>query len=424
MSKRSGAGKALVLRLFGGAVAAAAASCASGADEEPAIELATSEEDLRFYQGRPAEYFRFEPDRDDIAWPPQTGRVEALNRSQTRCADGAFADSCQIAQLRIEKAWIPSPSYILRGRLQREDVGLDGQEGVFIGEALWAEVPTADDTGVAEAVTFRVSQSRFECATSSCPALRVEKLNSRIAHLATELDTSHLDLSPEYLALIQQLVTEDELIVRGELERQRFQLWPKLVVSRVFVPPVVECTSDEDCPADTWCRATQTDGYVCEPYRGEGELCGAEAGMETRCALPPFCITSNFPNVPAVCRAACKGHCGSGKYCTFHGCLPAGTCEIAADCLHQVNDWEHADCPGYPSCEPVGNQALCVWHCGNPACVDITGFRPGGCAESLGYGRYGDRCGEVVGCVDPSNGAPAFSETREECETQCLQSGE
>lgn len=403
---------------------ATAAGCGSASDEAP-IAWATSEDELRLHSAPArAEYFRFERLENDTAWPPATGRVDALNRNRTRCADGSFADACPIGQLHVDDGWIPSPSYIVQGRLQRADGGPEVQEGVFIGDALWAEVATAEQADLPHAAFFRVSKSRFPCTTTSCPSLRLERLNTRRTHLASELDTTRLGLPPDYLALVHQLVEEGELIVEGELERQRFQLWPTLIVSRVFEPSVVECTSDDECPAETWCRGTLTGGYVCEPYRGEGEFCGAEAMMETRCAFPTFCVFSSFPDVPAVCRAPCKGQCDVGTYCTSHGCLPTATCEIATDCLHAANEWERPDCPGYPSCEPVGDQALCVWHCGNPACVDLTDFRPAGCDESLGYGRYGDQCGEVVGCAEPSSGVPALSQTLEECETECLQSGD
>lgn len=421
MSKRSMTNAARVTKrlVFGGLIAAAA-GCASDSDEA-SITWGTREHELRLGPGTVrAEYFRFERTAEETAWPPATGQIDALNRSRTRCADGTFADSCPIGRLQIDDGWIPSPSYIVHGRLQRDDSGSEAQEGVFIGEALWAEVATAEQADMPDAAFFRVSMSRFPCTTTSCPALRLERLNTGRSRLASELDTTRLGLPRDYLALIHQLVEEGELIVEGELERPRFQLWPRLTVSRVFVPSVVACTSDDECPADTWCRGTVTGGYVCEPYRGEGEFCGAEAGMETRCSFPSFCVFSNFPDVPAVCRAPCKGQCDVGTYCTSHGCLPTATCEIATDCLSQANEWERPDCPGYPSCEPVGAQALCVWHCGNPACVDLTDFRLAGCSESLGYGRYGDQCGEVVGCAEPGSGAPELSETLEECQTECL----
>lgn len=69
-------------------------------------------------------------------------------------------------------------------------------------------------------------------------------------------------------------------------------------------PPV--CTSDQDCPAETWCRAREGGGSECVPFAAEGDRCGGFTlpSHQERCA--PGLECTDFPeptgDVPGYCR--------------------------------------------------------------------------------------------------------------------------
>jgi hypothetical protein len=96
------------------------------------------------------------------------------------------------------------------------------------------------------------------------------------------------------------------------------------------------CASDEDCDADSWCRATSSGGAECVPFVGVGESCGGftpEWALQ-RCEPDLTCeYDSDGPtDAPGRCRepeSDCRSEgCGEGDYCSFcwgtFQCIPEG----------------------------------------------------------------------------------------------------
>jgi hypothetical protein len=61
----------------------------------------------------------------------------------------------------------------------------------------------------------------------------------------------------------------------------------------------------------------------------------------------------------------------------------------------------------------------CTWHCGDPACIDLSSRDLGQCDEFMGYGVYDGECVELRGCEGVVEyEVPSFA-TLEECQSAC-----
>ena len=61
------------------------------------------------------------------------------------------------------------------------------------------------------------------------------------------------------------------------------------------------------------------------------------------------------------------------------------------------NIYNHARCFGYGSC---GEENICDWTCGEPACLNLEGVEFGDCERALGVGVIGQACQNISGCSD------------------------
>ncbi len=232
---------------------------------------------------------------------------------------------------------------------------------------------------------------------------------------------------------------QGELLVLGKLERNKPFVAERLIVSHVLLTSPSEtcevdedagasgpaCVSDPDCGLEAWCRETRSGSRHCVPYKAKGEECfwaPDEPWREERCQIGiDSCEGGSSPQRPGICRTACKGICPTGEWCSPYGCAQAGTCLAAIDCWRS-DSWGHEGCTGYPTCEPSGDSfGQCTWHCGNPACMDISNHHLGGeeCEYLMGYGTYDGACTPLIGCESASAYAPPLFDTLEECQTTC-----
>lgn len=186
-----------------------------------------------------------------------------------------------------------------------------------------------------------------------------------------------------------------------------------------------ECVEDQDCPDGEWCRQTERSGssevpvYECVPFVGEGASCN---GFTTpwdfeQCAEGLTCDTPDFTvDAPGICRRSCEtdADCGDdGSYCAADKlCDADGACEREVDCNLPGNSYPHIECVGHGVC---GETRQCGWECGNPQCVDVSGFDFGPCDAFLGWGVQDNACAAISGCGSEW----MFFATEAECQSEC-----
>jgi hypothetical protein len=75
-------------------------------------------------------------------------------------------------------------------------------------------------------------------------------------------------------------------------------------------------------------------------------------------------------------------------------CLSDGQCNVPADCTLEGNVYPAILCIGHPVCR----QGSCGIQCGEPRCIDLTGYDFGPCEAILGWGVVDGACMPVSGC--------------------------
>jgi hypothetical protein len=63
-------------------------------------------------------------------------------------------------------------------------------------------------------------------------------------------------------------------------------------------------------------------------------------------------------------------------------CDGDGQCERDVDCNLPGNDYPHIECVGFGVCDQASGS--CGWKCGNPQCLDLSGYNFGPCDAVLG----------------------------------------
>ena len=197
------------------------------------------------------------------------------------------------------------------------------------------------------------------------------------------------------------------------------------------------CQQDEDCPEDRWCRASSpasnpedsvgasagvpTAGMECVPFVGEGETCNGFTlpWFYERCEPWLSCdLIDLIPDAPGRCRLPCEDNddCQKPAYCASDKlCDSDGGCEHDVDCNLPGNDYIHIECVGHGVCDSASQQ--CGWKCGDPQCVDVTGYDFGPCDAVLGWAVVGEQCAEVSGC---DSGPLNLFDSELECNSACI----
>ncbi len=385
-----------------------------------------------------AAYYRVRPHLGVCEEPGPCGayRVQALPKRPLRCADGRIATECPAQVIRSPISWPGGEEYVVRGRFLNETNQYNQTQGVVEADVVWSTMfyDPEDSDGTAY---YWVSNPERRCLREPCPAARVRRVGVPHARAVFELDFQTAECPEIRAAEALEQMASGELMVAGKLERKRPFVAERLVVSQVLVTelptycappdagaPQVACESDSDCWYEGWCRETPSGSRECTPYKAKGEQCfwsPEEPWREERCQIAEqWCEPFATPDHPGICRTACKGMCDMNEYCSPYGCTESGTCLSASDCTRENNPWPHDGCTGYPSCDKDGSLfGQCTWHCGDPACMDLSNRDLGTCDEFMGYGVYDDQCIELRGCEGvPGYEVPSFA-TLAECQATC-----
>jgi hypothetical protein len=169
-------------------------------------------------------YYTIRPDFRRCA-PPLCGGfwVQAVNRKDTRCADGSLQEECYVAHLDMHLSGVttPQPSewlYPLSSRLLRGTiVPLDQPPfpglGVFVVSEIWQAATEVTPTGK----FVRLYDSSSVCKTAPCPTFLEHLLNSRRQRYIHITDLSEVDASDAQLdAAYQAMQSDDGLLAAGK----------------------------------------------------------------------------------------------------------------------------------------------------------------------------------------------------------------
>lgn len=202
-ASRFGLGLGLAL----GILAAGAVGCASTADGRDAPDgpdtTDDSADELSAATLAVSTYYVAQRDLRKCVSPVCGGYfVSRVNKTSTRCADGAYHPTCYVAELDLSVLGASSQQasdvesaigvdasatrVVLRGTIARKAFGSFGDLGSFTATEAW--MAPADAT--LDGAFYKVSDSGIRCFVAPCSSLREQKLNR-----STQRDVTGLDLS-------------------------------------------------------------------------------------------------------------------------------------------------------------------------------------------------------------------------------------
>jgi uncharacterized protein DUF6748 len=157
--------------------------------------------------------------------------VQRLNRTQTRCYDGTYGDSCYTAWLDWTQAKLGDAN---KDRmLQACEQGARSESVVAIVRGMWrpfgdneryssagtfqlAEAWVAEPNSASDGVFVRIRDNGIRCIVAPCPHLDEARLNSTTAHVIDELDFSVSRLDERTIdALVAATESPDGIVVAG-----------------------------------------------------------------------------------------------------------------------------------------------------------------------------------------------------------------
>lgn len=480
LTRERAAGPALAWILGSGFALLAISSCATAEGTDgisPQAEAALEQAGARVLESGSSEllnaapeYFAAARDLRRCVSPLCGGYfVRAVNRLFTRCADGALAERCYVAEID----WVgfsgqPVDSrgeLVLRGRIESKAFPEFGNLGRFVALEGWSSATATASLGP----HFRLRDTGLRCITDPCFSLEAQLLNTRFSIPLSDLDLSRVGATDEQLDEAAEALAEKDLISTGRLQitqgtaglglalrsTQFYLPFRERCVSdadcsekercnaaEVCLPPPGctggepcpsvctgycvessgECASDADCPGGSWCRVTQEGSHSCVPFATEGQHCNGftlpwayeVCSPELVCDLPEF-----VADAPGVCRSPCKSdaECPEAAYCaTDQLCHADGNCDRALDCTLPGNTYPHIECVGHPTCPLFPEPGVCGWLCRDPRCLDLHGSDFGPCDAVLGWAVVGGVCREVSGC---SAGELKLFRSEAECAAAC-----
>jgi hypothetical protein len=429
-SRRS---RGLAVAALAGGLAAIAAGCSSESGQESPtpdaadvlVRAGGETPDASSEALKPAvQYFTAVRDVRRCASPRCGGYfVRAVNRALTRCADGSFAERCYVAEIDWNAAGGEPESagteLMVRGRLEPNVFPGIGNFGRLVAAEGWGSASIALGSGA----FFRLADTGLRCITDPCFFISAELLNFGTSVGLSDLDLSAVGASELDLERASQALADGTLLAAGTLRVTSGTAGAGLLLrsSQFYLPEDSSCSTDADC-AEGWCRGTESGGYECVPFAGEGGRCGGFRPPWTfeRCSPELVCdLPERVADAPGVCRSPCKSNedCDPSEYCSTDGlCHPDGTCDLGIDCVAPGNNYPHILCVGHPVCPLFGDGDRCGWTCADPRCIDLYGANFGPCDAVLGWGVVDGNCTQVSGC---SSGEFELFATQEECVASC-----
>jgi hypothetical protein len=169
-------------------------------------------------------YYTIRPDFRRCASPLCGGFwVQAVNREDTRCANGALQEECYVAHLDMPSSGVTTPQlnerlYPLSNRLVRGTiVPLDQSPfpglGVFVVSEIWQAATEATPTGK----FVRLHDNGIVCTTLRCSPFLEHILNSRRQRHVHTVDLSGVAASDAQLdAAYKAMQSHDGLLAAGK----------------------------------------------------------------------------------------------------------------------------------------------------------------------------------------------------------------
>lgn len=284
------------------------AACTDGAiEDEFATEESVQGDDGKADGTGTYTYYSVKPDLRRCASPMCGGYwVARANRSDTRCNDGVYRESCYVAEIRwstlgvnqetIDKinGTIHEGSVLMRGTVATKTFAA-GKFGEFKPTEAWlGQGPNAPSGPLAI-----VEETGVRCITTPCNSFREKKLNSSAEAMLAELGWDHADVSDEMIGTaITELFVRDVIIagdrytVRGPGGTAKAR-----TVTQYFT------------------RAR--DHKACYVGGCSGQLCSDQPGAISTCEYRPeyACYQT------AVCEEQVEGNCGWTETAELDACL-------------------------------------------------------------------------------------------------------
>lgn len=246
-----------------------------------------------------AGYYSMRPDHRRCA-PPKCGGsfVQALNKKQTRCADGKRAHECYVAQVAWEALGLSESqrNALLGSQVQVVFQGeLESVKNSQGGSARF--VPrrafSAASAKLGQGRYFRLFDGGVRCVTEPCSTTVAGKLNSLRTVMPGQVDLGHCGLTETEQATAEAAIAQQELVATGKFRKNvdasSGALQTTFTVTQAYLPFLPEV--DEE----VLCRATGCSGQIC-----------ASEPMESTCEwLPEYeCVRK------MDCQSQDDGTCG------------------------------------------------------------------------------------------------------------------
>jgi hypothetical protein len=177
-------------------------------------------------------YFEIKADLRKCAAPVCGGFfLDRVNRSTTKCVDGAYGDACYAPELDLSEADVPDttmdklvsaanasafatgPSVIVRGRFAKTNSTVRPELGRFVVTEVWL----AQTDSPADGVFVRAKDIGVRCISAPCASTLEKGLNgSRSANIAG-IDFTGAQLDDRLLETVQgELFTDHGILFAGD----------------------------------------------------------------------------------------------------------------------------------------------------------------------------------------------------------------
>ncbi|MBK9037252.1 MAG: hypothetical protein IPL61_39420 [Myxococcales bacterium] len=291
-------------------VAMGLAACTdSMIEDEFATEDTSEVDETKADIGGTYTYYHVEADARRCASPYCGGYwVSRANRSDTKCADGVYADRCYVAEIRwsllgmtpdtidgIVGAIHTSP-VLLRGTVVNKSFGADiGRLGEFKPTEAWLGQGPNAPTGPFAIV----EETGVRCMAAPCNSFREKKLNSSATAALAELGWDHADVDDDQIGdgitelfVRNIIIAGDRYTVRGAAGSAKAR-----TVTQFYT------------------RAR--DHKTCYVGGCSGQVCSDRPGVVTTCEYRPeyTCYRT------ATCEEQVEGECGWTETDELDACL-------------------------------------------------------------------------------------------------------
>ncbi len=345
--------------------------------------------------------------------------VSALNKRALRCIDGSLSESCYVAEIDWSKTSLSSSQIIELENAPAGQVIVFGQIrpfvdlhnvkrdtlGVLTAGRVWLAATDAEPKGY----FFRVEDLGIRCFTTPCFSMQAFFLNWHKSVTISALDLKGVGASDDQVMEAWKAMADGRLLVTGTLKTTTERQGRALTASKFYLPiDPIECFTDEDCDADSWCRPDSEGVGTCVPFAGPGERCEGFVLPETRerCAEGLICVpvesTGDIPGICASCELDGKPYQAGESFpdpdgCNVCTCMEDGTIACTDrtcpdGCKYDGRIYEPGD--SFPAGDGC-NTCTCLDN-GTVACTKIA--CPGPCEYNGEIYKPGDTFPAVDGC--------------------------